>query len=231
MYPCIHNPLSITSVPAIADLKSKVCDPTHLQLYLSYTMLLAEGKLHLHLTQAKQPLKPFLSAVSSRFLPMKTILFILCSSGPHRLPGEPSNMEWTPCNIPNPHQKLNKQMFEFMPFQVSHLQVPGRHNVHLNHSQTISPSSYTSPLLSPQLVFRASHQPFQFKENQHLAPCVATVKWRVDIQLVQLKVSTSEFHIGFYLIKVEVAFTNYTDTGDCRIMDMVVLMMSSMVCC
>lgn len=43
----------------------------------------------------KQPLKPFLRAVSSKFLPMKTILFILFSLGPHSLPGQPSKVECT----------------------------------------------------------------------------------------------------------------------------------------
>lgn len=43
-----------------------------------------------------QPLKPFLSAVSSKFLPMKTSLLILFSSGPHAFPGQPSKMECTP---------------------------------------------------------------------------------------------------------------------------------------
>ena len=45
---------------------------------------------------AKQPLKPFLKADSSKFLPINTSLFILFSSGPHGFPGQPSKVECTP---------------------------------------------------------------------------------------------------------------------------------------
>lgn len=46
---------------------------------------------------SKQPLKPFSNSCASKFFPMKTILFVLGSLGPHSRSGEPWNISWTPC--------------------------------------------------------------------------------------------------------------------------------------
>ena len=46
---------------------------------------------------ARQPLRPASSALLSRFFPMNTILLLCASPSFHGFPGEPSNVEWTPC--------------------------------------------------------------------------------------------------------------------------------------